>query len=142
MSEAHPPTENARGGCRCSERLHARNALNQLSQGRSRMKMSRTSAFAASLLGSGLIFSPLVAASDGPPSFAHHQPDWHHGGGELELPATTACFESQLATGRANHTISGIAAAVVLDGRVVYRRGFGTVSSTSTQAVLPTTRFR
>jgi CubicO group peptidase (beta-lactamase class C family) len=63
----------------------------------------------------------------------------HH---QLDLPATTACLDELLATGRAQNSHSGIAAAVVLDGRVVYRRGFGTISPTSTQAVRSTTRFR
>ena len=63
----------------------------------------------------------------------------HH---QLDLPATTACVDALLATGRAQGSHSAIAIAVVLDGRVVYRRGFGTISPTSTQAVQPTTRFR
>src|SRR5688572_29718684 len=63
----------------------------------------------------------------------------HH---QLDLPATTACLNELLATGLAQNSHSGIAVAVVLDGRIVYRRGFGTVSPTSTQAVQPTTRFR
>ena len=98
------------------------------------MKRSHAGVLAASFLGSSLVFSPLLAA--------HDSGHGHHDGGALELPATTACFESQVSAGRANGTLSGIAATVVLDGRVVYRRGFGTVSPTSAQAVLPTTRFR
>ena len=97
------------------------------------MKRSHAWAFAASLLGSSLTLSPLATASNGPP---------HPSGGQLELPATTACFESAVGAGRASGALSGIAAAVVLDGRMVYRRGFGTVSTASSQAVLPTTRFR
>lgn len=58
------------------------------------------------------------------------------------LPQTTACLNSALAAGRNSNAYSGIAAAVVLDGRVVYRIGLGTVSPTSTQPVLPSTRFR
>jgi CubicO group peptidase (beta-lactamase class C family) len=58
------------------------------------------------------------------------------------LPQTTACLNAALAAGRNNNAYSGIAAAVVLDGRVVYRIGLGTVSPTSTQPVLPSTRFR
>lgn len=61
---------------------------------------------------------------------------------QLALPQTTACLNAALVTGRNNNAYSGIAAAVVLDGRVVYRIGLGTVSPTSTQAVLPSTRFR
>ncbi len=87
------------------------------------MKLSQAGAFTASLLGSSLVFA-------------------HPTGGPLELPATTACFESAVTAGRASGALSGIAAAVVLDGRIVYRRGFGTVSPSSSQAVLPTTRFR
>ena len=63
----------------------------------------------------------------------------HH---PFDLPATTACLNALLATGRAQSSHSAIAVAVVLDGRVVYRRGFGTISPTSAQAVRPTTRFR
>jgi CubicO group peptidase (beta-lactamase class C family) len=97
------------------------------------MKRLRAAVFAASFLSSSLIFSP---------AFAHSPGHGHPGGHELELPATTACFENVLSAARANGVASGIAAAVVLDGRIVYRRGFGTVSPTSAQAVLPTTRFR
>src|SRR5688572_14394505 len=60
----------------------------------------------------------------------------------LDLPQTTACIDKMVATGRANSMLSGLSAITVLDGKVVYRRGFGTVAPTSTQPVLPTTRFR
>jgi CubicO group peptidase (beta-lactamase class C family) len=113
--------------------------------GRSGMKLSHTGALVASFLVSSPVLSPAFAHDrDHDPSraYGHGHGHGNHDGGELELPATTACFESQVSTGRANGFISGIAATIVLDGRVVYRRGFGTVSPTSTQAVLPTTRFR
>src|SRR5262249_5780954 len=45
-------------------------------------------------------------------------------------------------SGHANGAFTGIAAAVVLDGRIVYHRGFGTVSPKTVQPVLPSTRFR
>jgi CubicO group peptidase (beta-lactamase class C family) len=120
------------------------------------MKLSHAGALAASFLGASLLLSPLVTASNEAASFGwdrdhgrdhdqdheHGHGHGHHGNGELDLPATTACFESQVSAGRATGLISGIAATVVLDGRIVYRRGFGTVSPTSTQPVLPTTRFR
>lgn len=76
---------------------------------------------------------------------AEQQPqDGYHPGkhAQLPLPRTTACLNAALTTGRNNNAYSGIAAAVLLDGRVVYRTGFGTVSPTSTQPVLPSTRFR
>src|SRR5688572_10598344 len=60
----------------------------------------------------------------------------------LDLPQTTACIDNMVATGRANNALSGLSAVTVLHGKVVYRRGFGTVAPTSTQPVLPTTRFR
>jgi beta-lactamase class C len=63
-------------------------------------------------------------------------------GRPLELPATTACLQNVLAGGTAAHALSGMAVAVVLDGRIVYHRGFGTVSPGSSQPVLPSTRFR
>lgn len=61
---------------------------------------------------------------------------------DLSLPQTTECLNSALAAGRNGNAYSGISTAVVLDGRVVYRAGLGTVSPTSAQPVLPSTRFR
>ena len=61
---------------------------------------------------------------------------------ELPLPATTACLNTQLASGRAQNSLSGISVVAMLDGRVVYRRSFGTVSPASTQPVQSSTRFR
>src|SRR5262245_7286482 len=74
--------------------------------------------------------------SSAPNDFAAHA---HH---QLALPATTACLDAAVASGRASNILSGVAVAVVLDGRVVYRRGFGTIGPASSQAVQPTTRFR
>lgn len=66
----------------------------------------------------------------------------YHSGKHIDLPQTTECLNAALTAGRSNNAYSGIAAAVVLDGRVVYRTGLGTVSPTSTQPVLTSTRFR
>jgi len=110
------------------------------------MQRSRTQALAALLLGFGLSTptafaveasgQPIVgdALSVSSESFDARRP--------LTLPATTACLDNLLTRGRAGGTLSGIAVAVMLDGRLVYHHGFGTVSPASAQPVLPTTRFR
>ncbi len=82
------------------------------------MKLSHAGVLAASFLGTSLIFSPLVTASNGSPSGGHHPGHGHPGSGQLDLPATTACIEASVSLGRANGVLSGIAAAVVLDGRI------------------------
>jgi CubicO group peptidase (beta-lactamase class C family) len=88
-----------------------------------------------------LVASTFVVAE---PASAEQQTQGYHSGkhAELPLPRTTECLNAALTAGRNNNAYSGIAAAVVLDGRVVYRTGLGTVSPTSTQPVLPSTRFR
>lgn len=89
-----------------------------------------------------LVASTFVAAE--PTSAEQQTQDGYHPGkhSQLPLPRTTECLNAALTTGRNNNAYSGIAAAVVLDGRVVYRIGLGTVSPTSSQPVLPSTRFR
>ena len=94
---------------------------------------AHTARLVSLLVGLGSV-APVIASD----SFS----EFHHGGKPLELPQTTACLENQLAQGKAANSFSGIAAAIVLDGRIVYHRGFGTVSPTSTQTVRPSTRFR
>jgi CubicO group peptidase (beta-lactamase class C family) len=66
----------------------------------------------------------------------------HATAAELPFPAATACLDAQLASGRAQNALSGIAVVAVLDGHVVYRRNLGTVSPSSTQPVQSSTRFR
>jgi CubicO group peptidase (beta-lactamase class C family) len=87
--------------------------------------------FVAGILGSICIN---VAATAGEPDSTRRH--------ELPLPATTACLDAQLAAGRAQSGLSGIAVVAIRDGHVVYRRNFGTVSPTSTQPVKSSTRFR
>lgn len=90
-------------------------------------------------LASRVLLSSLIASTV---ALAETTTAEQHSGKHAELPQTTACLNAALTRGRNNNAYSGLAAAVVLDGRVVYRVGLGTVSPTSTQPVLPTTRFR
>jgi CubicO group peptidase (beta-lactamase class C family) len=96
------------------------------------MERASVSGFVAFVLGLGL--TQAMAGTAGEPQQQGH--------GTLALPATTACLENALTNGQATGRFSGLSAAVVLDGRLVYRRGFGTVSPTSTQPITPSTRFR
>jgi len=89
-----------------------------------------------------LVASTLVVAqttSAAQQTYGEYHSGKHAG---LPLPQTTECLNAALTAGRNSNAYSGIAAAVVLDGRVVYRTGLGTASPTSTQPVLPSTRFR
>jgi CubicO group peptidase (beta-lactamase class C family) len=97
------------------------------------MKRSYAQGLSALLLGFSLSDSAAIAAEASEPFHAERA---------LALPATTACLENAVAAGVAQRSLSGIAAAVVLDGHIVYHEGFGTVSPASTQPVLPSTRFR
>lgn len=90
------------------------------------MERSHAQRFSALLIGLGLTTATVGFATGRP----------------LSLPATTACLEAATANGRTNQTLSGMAVAIVLDGHIVYHRGFGTVSPTATRPVLPSTRFR
>jgi CubicO group peptidase (beta-lactamase class C family) len=58
------------------------------------------------------------------------------------LPLTTACLATAVVAGQAAGTLSGMAAEVVVDGRVVLRYGGGTVAPNASRPVLPSTRFR
>lgn len=101
------------------------------------MKTSKKQKVAARRFAAGIIGSmcvQLAAAADEPDALMRHH--------ELSLPATTACLNAQLASGRAQNSLSGISVVAVRDGRVIYRRNFGTVSPTSTQPVQSSTRFR
>ncbi len=97
------------------------------------MKQSHVQGLSALLLGFSL---------SGSTAFADEASESFHAERALALPAMTACLENAVAAGTANRSLSGIAVAVILDGHVVYHRGFGTVSLASTQPVLPSTRFR
>ena len=113
------------------------------------MERSIAHRLAARALAVSLIASALVVAAIAPAQqqtfdeYSDHRHGAGHGvHGQLALAGTTACLNAALTEGRNNNAYSGIAAAVVLDGRIVYHSGFGTVSPTSTQPVLPSTRFR
>lgn len=103
-----------------------------------RLLARKTSAL---ILGFGLTATTLVSPASQPEQLDY---TWHNGGSgiQLQLPKTTACLNAAVAAGRANNSFSGIATSIVLDGRIVYHQGFGTVSPTATQPVLPSTRFR
>lgn len=58
------------------------------------------------------------------------------------LPLTTACLATAVVAGQVAGTLSGMAAEVVVDGRVVLRYGGGTVAPNASRPVLPSTRFR
>jgi CubicO group peptidase (beta-lactamase class C family) len=58
------------------------------------------------------------------------------------LPLTTACLAATVVAGQATGTLSGMAAEVVVDDRVVLRYGAGTVGPNASRPVLPSTRFR
>jgi len=102
------------------------------------MERSIARRLAGRVLLSSLMTSTVVLA-DTTTEQQHSHSDRH---AALALPQTTACLNNALVRGKSNNAYSGIAAAVVLDGRVVYRIGLGTVSPTSTRPVLPSTRFR
>ncbi len=101
-----------------------------------RLLARKTSAL---ILGFGLTATTLVSPASQPEQLDY---TWHNGGGgtQLQLPKTTACLNAAVAAGRANNSFSGIATSIVLDGRIVYHQGFGTVGPTATQPVLPSTR--
>ncbi len=100
-----------------------------------KMSLSQSVRSRALAAGVGAMCLHVAASAEGPDA------DFMRGH-ELSLPATTACLNAQLAAGRAQNSLSGMAVIAVLDGKVVYRHGFGTVSPTSTQPVQSTTRFR
>jgi CubicO group peptidase (beta-lactamase class C family) len=104
------------------------------------MERSLARRFAGRVLLLNLVASTVVLADTTTAGQqTHHVYDKH---AALALPQTTACLNDALTAGRNSNAYSGIAAAVVLDGRVVYRIGLGTVGPTSTQPVLASTRFR
>src|ERR1044072_3165745 len=101
------------------------------------MKHSIAQGRAGRVLLSILIASTCVAA--GTTSAEQQTQDGYHPDKHAQLPLqrTTACLNAPHTTEKNNNAYPGIAAAVLLDGRVVYRTGLGTVSPTSTQPVLP-----